>query len=88
MTLDLSDIEIGAFATLLRHTIDDDRYPLSPRVQLLKGILVLARAGTSAAIAAKGVRAAAHRRETAARVRPNAHFILRADDHLTGDTRR
>src|SRR5215467_10843512 len=39
MTLDLSDIEIGAFATLLRHTIDDDRYPLSPRVQLLKGIL-------------------------------------------------
>jgi len=39
MTLDLSDIEIGALATLLRHTIDDDRYPLSPRVQLLKGIL-------------------------------------------------
>jgi hypothetical protein len=25
--------------TLLRRTIDDDRFPLSPRIQTLKGIL-------------------------------------------------
>jgi CRISPR-associated endonuclease Cas3-HD len=39
MTLDLSDQETDALATLLRRTIDDDRYPLSPRIQTLKGIL-------------------------------------------------
>jgi hypothetical protein len=27
------------FATLLRRTIDDDRYPLSPRIRTLKAIL-------------------------------------------------
>jgi hypothetical protein len=39
MTLDLSDPETDALATLLRRTIDDDRYPLSPRIQTLKAIL-------------------------------------------------
>jgi hypothetical protein len=31
MMLDLSDQETDALAGLLRRTIDDDRYPLSPR---------------------------------------------------------
>jgi hypothetical protein len=39
MTLDLSDPETDALATLLRRTIDDDRFPLSPRIQTLKAIL-------------------------------------------------
>jgi hypothetical protein len=39
MTLDLSDQEVDALATLLRRTIDDDRFPLSPRIQTLKTIL-------------------------------------------------
>jgi hypothetical protein len=39
MTLDLSDAETDALATLLRRAIDDDRYPLSPRIQMLKAIL-------------------------------------------------
>jgi hypothetical protein len=39
MTLDLSDLETDALAKLLRRTIDDDRYPLSPRIQTLKAIL-------------------------------------------------
>jgi hypothetical protein len=39
MTLDLSDTEADALATLLRRTIDDDRYPLSPRIQTLETIL-------------------------------------------------
>jgi hypothetical protein len=33
MMLDLSDQETDALAGLLRRTIDDDRYPLSPRVR-------------------------------------------------------
>jgi crotonobetainyl-CoA:carnitine CoA-transferase CaiB-like acyl-CoA transferase len=33
MILDLTDEETDALAGLLRRTIDDDRYPLSPRVQ-------------------------------------------------------
>jgi hypothetical protein len=39
MTLDLSAPETDALATLLRRTIDDDRFPLSPRIQTLKAIL-------------------------------------------------
>jgi hypothetical protein len=39
MILDLTDEETDALARLLRRTIDDDRYPLSPRVQTLKAIL-------------------------------------------------
>ena len=38
MTLDLTEEETGALARLLSRTIDDDRYPLSPRVQMLKAI--------------------------------------------------
>jgi hypothetical protein len=39
MMLDLDDHETEALAGLLRRTIDDDHYPLSPRVQTLKAIL-------------------------------------------------
>jgi hypothetical protein len=38
MNLDLSDDETQALARLLRRTIDDDRYPLSPRLAPLKAI--------------------------------------------------
>ena len=40
--LDLTDEETDALARLLSRTIDD-RYPLSPRVQNLKGILAKIR---------------------------------------------
>ena len=43
MQLDLSDEETTALARLLIDTIDGDRYPLSPRVQMLKGILAKIR---------------------------------------------
>ena len=43
MTLDLTEEETGALASLLSRTIDDDRYPLSPRIQILKGILAKIR---------------------------------------------
>jgi hypothetical protein len=39
MQLDLTDEETAALTRLLTHTIDDDRYPLSPRIQMLKAIL-------------------------------------------------
>ena len=39
MVLDLTEEETDALARLLRRRIDDDRYPLSPRVQTLKVIL-------------------------------------------------
>jgi hypothetical protein len=39
MLLDLTDDETAALERLLRHTIDDDRYPLSPRIQTLRAIL-------------------------------------------------
>jgi hypothetical protein len=39
MILDLTDEETAALARLLIDTIDADRYPLSPRVQVLKAIL-------------------------------------------------
>jgi hypothetical protein len=39
MHLDLSDEESLALAALLRRTIDEDRYPLSPRVLTWKTIL-------------------------------------------------
>jgi hypothetical protein len=39
MMLDLTDEETDALARLLSRTIDKDRYPLSPRIQNLKGIL-------------------------------------------------
>jgi hypothetical protein len=43
-TLDLTDEETAALARLLLHNaIDGDRYPLSSRVQLLRGILAKIR---------------------------------------------
>jgi hypothetical protein len=39
MVLDLSDGEAAALVQLLRRTINDDPYPLSPRLVLLKAIL-------------------------------------------------
>jgi hypothetical protein len=39
MTLDLTDEETAALTRLLSGTIDSDRFPLSPRIQMLKGIL-------------------------------------------------
>jgi hypothetical protein len=39
MTLDLSDEETAALASLLRRTIDDNHYPHSPRIRTLRGIL-------------------------------------------------
>ena len=41
--LDLTDEETDALTRLLSRTIDNDRYPLSPRVQTLKGILAKIR---------------------------------------------
>jgi hypothetical protein len=43
MILDLTDEESDALARLLRRTIDDDRYPLSPRIQLFQAILAKIR---------------------------------------------
>ena len=43
MTLDLTEEETAALTRLLTNTIDADRYPLSPRIQLLKGILAKIR---------------------------------------------
>jgi hypothetical protein len=39
MTLDLSDAETRALLDLLTGAIAADRYPLSPRVRVLRGIL-------------------------------------------------
>jgi hypothetical protein len=39
MMLDLTEEETDARASLLRRTIDDDRYPLSPRIQTSKAVL-------------------------------------------------
>jgi hypothetical protein len=39
MPLDLADDEKAALIALLRGTIDRDRFPLSPRIKLLRSIL-------------------------------------------------
>jgi hypothetical protein len=39
MAPDLTDEETAALTRLLREKIDNDRYPLSPRIQTLRGIL-------------------------------------------------
>jgi len=39
MHLDLTDEETLALLNLLTETIEADRFPLSPRVQMLRGIL-------------------------------------------------
>jgi hypothetical protein len=46
MQLDLTDEETEALARLIRSAIDGDRFPLSPRVQLWKGILAKIRSET------------------------------------------
>jgi hypothetical protein len=38
MQLDLTDEEAAALLSLLNRVIADDRYPLSPRIRLLRGI--------------------------------------------------
>ena len=38
-TLDLTDEETLALAAEIKHTIAEDRYPLSPRIRTLQGIL-------------------------------------------------
>ena len=43
MNLELTDEEMDAPARMLRDVIDADRYPLSPRVKLWKGILAKIR---------------------------------------------
>jgi hypothetical protein len=43
MTLELTEEETAALTRLLSQTIDDDRYPLSPRIQTFKGILAKIR---------------------------------------------
>ena len=43
MTLDLTEEETGALASLLSRTIGDERYRLSSRIQILKGILAKIR---------------------------------------------
>jgi hypothetical protein len=39
VNLTLDDDEAVALTRVLRRTIDDDRYPLSPRIRQLQGIL-------------------------------------------------
>jgi hypothetical protein len=43
MSLELSDADITILADLLKRTIDDARYPLSPRVTRLREILAKLR---------------------------------------------
>jgi hypothetical protein len=43
MNLDLSDEEITALTRLLIDTIDGDRFPFSPRIQMLRTILAKIR---------------------------------------------
>jgi hypothetical protein len=43
MNLELSDADIIVLADLLKHAIDDARYPLSPRVTELREILAKLR---------------------------------------------
>ena len=82
MTLYLSDEETAALARLLTTTIDDDRYPLSPRIQTLKAILEgdpredPAGAGAAARAPAEALRAAARYRGQKA---PGGPAALRSD---------
>jgi hypothetical protein len=39
MTSDLTDEEERVLVRLLKRSIEDDRYPLSPRVRVMRGIL-------------------------------------------------
>jgi hypothetical protein len=67
MTLDLTAEETDTLARLLSKTIEDDRDPLSPRIQRLRGARALA--------AAEGLRAAVERQVSETRlgeIRPPA----------------
>jgi hypothetical protein len=64
MTLDLTDEETAALTRLLSTTIDADRFPLSPRVQVLRGILAKLR---RAAASSEALRAAASKCSEATR---------------------
>jgi hypothetical protein len=56
MELDLTDDETGALERLLSDAIDRDRYPLSPRIKMLKGILAKIRPEPpKASLALKGL---------------------------------
>jgi hypothetical protein len=56
MKPDLTDEETDALARLPRDTIDADHYPLSPRVQMWKGILAKLRPEPpKASLAPKGL---------------------------------
>jgi hypothetical protein len=70
MTLDLSELETDALATLLRRTINDDKYPLSPRIQILKTVLNKIQPEPERAPLPPGarVRATAGRREASSTV--------------------
>jgi hypothetical protein len=43
MPVDLTDEETAALVRLLREAIDGDRFPLSPRVQVLRAVLARLR---------------------------------------------
>jgi hypothetical protein len=62
MNLDLTDDETRALLNLLMDAIEDDRYPLSPRLQTLRAILMkfAAMEGVSPHLAEKLRRYAPH----------------------------
>jgi hypothetical protein len=67
MVLDLSDDEAAALSQLLRHTINDDPFPLSPRLAPLKAILAKLNppqppSGTAVPLQARDAPSAAGRR--------------------------
>ena len=56
MNLDFTDEETAALGRLLFDAIDRDRYPLSPRIKMLKGILAKIRQEPpKASLAPKGL---------------------------------
>ena len=46
MNLELNDVQAEALSRELSHLIENDRYPLSPRIVALKEILGMLRPGT------------------------------------------
>jgi hypothetical protein len=74
MTLDLTDDEVAALAQLLRRTIADDPYALSPRLTPLKGDPGEAQSAATAVrttTAVAGARCAIRGRQTPApRMKP------------------
>ena len=60
MPVDFTDEETTALVRLLREAIDGDRFPFSPRVQVLRAVLAGVEAGARAAggvAGAEGLRA-------------------------------